>query len=188
RRVVKSVQLWRGEDDDLLPWIAGGGLPPETMTWDEQVLFEEAGSKFVVPHVLWKGFEYQTPLINSPWMDFMFSVPDRLRHGEALMIDIARAAFPALFDLPSKNRLGHSFRTPDAVVRATFWLNRARKVAHRIVPAVNWPNAQYSDFNEEIRTRRDLREIVRGGLEGVKRRGICDWVDVDGLWNRHIRR
>lgn len=188
RVLVTSVKLHRAADEAFLPYMGGGEQSPDVLTYDEQVLFDEAVAKFTVAHVLWQGFEYKTPLINSPWMDFMFSVPNRVRLGTQLMIDIGRMGFPELFELPSKNRVGHRFTTPEPLVRATFWLNRARKLAHQFVPSVNWPNSQYNDFNEAIRTSPDVRGIVRDAISGLQRRGVCDWIDVEAIWQRHQRR
>jgi hypothetical protein len=188
RTFVRSVKLSRAEDEELLPLIAGGSLPPETLTWDEQVLFDEGVAKFTVAHAIWKDFEYQTPLINSPWMDFMFSVPNQHRLGQKLMIEIGRAAFPKLFNLPSKNRIGHTFDTPDIVVKTTFWLNRVRKVAHQFLPSVNYPPIQYDDFNEAIRNNPSLRKVVHDSIEDLRKRGTCDWVNPERIWRRHDRR
>jgi hypothetical protein len=188
RTFVRSVKLNRGNDEDLLPFVSGGSLKADLLTWDEQVLFDDGIRKFTVSHVLWKGFEYRTPLINTPWMDFMFSVPKEHRLGERLMIEVGCRAFPKLFDLPCKNRLGHVFNTPDAVVKATFWMNRVRKLAHQFAPWVNYPSVLYNDFNEGIRLSPDLRGIVRSSIEDLRKRGICDWVDFDSIWRRHDRR
>ncbi len=188
RTFVRSTRLHRCSDDQYFDHLGGGRLDPEELTWDEQVLFEEAIPKFTVAHILWEGFRYRTPFINSAWMDFMFSVPNDYRLGQQLMIDIGRAAFPGLFDLPSTNGLGHGFDTPDAVVKATFWLNRARKLAHQFLPWVNYPLIQYNDFNEGIRSDPSLRRVVRGSIEDLRKRGTCDWVDFDGIWRRHDRR
>jgi hypothetical protein len=189
RRLVTSWRLNQVDDEAFVPHMAGGRLAPEQLTWDEQVLFDEAVAKFTVAHVLWKGFDYVTPLINSPWMDFMFSVPNVFRLDTQLMIDIGRRTFPRLFQLPSKNRIGHDFDAPELALKATFWVNRARKLAHQFVPnVVNWPNSQYNDFNEAIRTSPDVRGIVRDAIDALRRRGLCDWVDFDGIWQRHERR
>ena len=51
-----------------------------------------------------------------------------------------------------------------------------------------WPNALYNDFNEGLRSSPDLRDLVRDAVDGLRRRGLCDWVDYDGLWKRHDRR
>ncbi len=188
RTFVHSTRLHTCDDDEFLPYMGGGGMDPHALTWDEQVLFGEAVAKFTAPLVLFDGFDWQTPLINTPWMDLLFSVPDHERHGQKLMFDIGREAFPKLFNFPCKNRVGHTFDTPDAIVKATFYLNRARRLAHRFIPGIQWPSSQFNDFNEELRRSPDLREIVRGSVADLKARGICDWIDVDALWRRHDRR
>jgi len=188
RAFVRSTRLHRCSDDAFIPHVAGGRIAPDVLTWDEQVLFDEGVAKFTVAHVIWKGFTYKTPLINSVWMDFMFSVPNRYRLGRQLMIDVGRAISPRLFGLRSTNRIGHDFDTPKAMLKATFWWNRVRKLFHQFAPSVNWPNVQYNDFNEAIRTSPDVRRIVRGAVERLRTRGICDWVDFDGIWQRHERR
>jgi hypothetical protein len=188
RHIVRSVRLWNRSADELLSHMSSPFTDPNLITLDEQVHFGEAMSKFTAPLVLFQGYRWVTPLINTPWMDFMLSVPNRYRRGKSLMIEIGRRAFPKLFNLPSKNRLGHTFDTPDLRVRGTFWINRARKLAHQFIPSVNWPNFQYRDFHEGIRKDHSLRQVVRDSIEDLRRRGICDWVDFDGIWRRHDRR
>jgi len=188
RTFVQSMRLHRCDDEAFLPYIGGGRLPPDHLTWDEQVLFDEAVAKFTVAHALWKGFEYRTPFINSDWMDFMFSVPNTYRLEERLMIDIGLSAFGELFGLPSKNQIGHRFSTPAPIRRATFWLNRLRKIAHQILPSVNWPNTQYNDFAEAIRTSPDVRTIVLDAIRALQQRGLCDWLDTKAMVRRHDSR
>ena len=142
RVFVQSMRLNRCSDEEFLTCMAPSHIGPNSLTFDEQVLFSEAVPKFTAPLVLFSGFEFVTPFINTPWMDFMFSVPNRYRFRQELMIDICLKAFPRLFNMPSKNRLGHTFGTPDAVVKSTFWLNRARKLLHNFFPRINWPNIQ----------------------------------------------
>ncbi|HMR11691.1 MAG TPA: asparagine synthase-related protein, partial [Polyangiaceae bacterium] len=188
RTFVRSTRLFTADDDALVSRMGGGRQDPRQLSWDEQVLFDEAVAKFTAPLVLFRGFEYLTPLINSPWMDFMFSVPAEHRLGQRLMIDIARRAYSRLFDLPSKNRLGHHFDTSAPRIRAKFWANRARKLAHRFIPAVNYPNHQYNDFNEAIRSSPNARELIRSCVSDLEKRAVVDWIDMEALWRRHDAR
>ena len=73
----------------------------------------------------------------------------------------------------------------DIVLTGTFWLNRIRKAGHQFIPSINWPNSQYNDFNEAIRVNSSLRHLVRESIDDLRGRGICDWVDFDGIWRRH---
>jgi len=188
RTLVRSTTLHRCSDRDFLQYMSDQFINPDLLTYDEQVLFSEAVPKFTAPLVLFSGYEFVTPFINTPWMDFMLSVPNTYRQGQELMIDISRKAYPRLFNMPSKNRLGHNFDTSDQIVSGTFWVNRVRKALHQFIPIVNWPNVQYNDFNEGIRGNPSLRDLVRRSIDDLRRRGMCDWIDFDLLWRRHDRR
>jgi len=188
RSQVRSTRLHTCSDEAFLPYVGGGSQDPERLTYDEQVLFGEAVAKFTEPLVLFRGPNYRTPLINTPWMDFMFSVPNEYRLGEALMIQIAQHAFPKLFGLPSKNSLGFGLGVRPEILGVMRYVNKMRKLIHQFIPAVSYPHVLYNDFNEGIRRSPDLRNIVLANIAALKRRKIVDFVDFDGLVKRHMSR
>jgi hypothetical protein len=185
RTFVRSEKLHRSDDESFLPYMKGGQLDPRDLTWDEQVLFFDIVPKFTAQHALFEGFEWRTPFINSPWADFMLSVPNDHRIGEKLFIKIARKAFPKLFGLPSKNSLGLGFGAPEALLTAVRYLNKGRKLIHQFFPIVQYPYIMYNDFNEGIRNASDLRKIVRESIADLRKRDIVNWIDFDGIWRRH---
>lgn len=185
RAFVRSTKLHGCDDDVFLPYVSGGTMDPDVMSWDEQVLFAEAVPKFAEPLILFPPFEYRTPLINSPWSDFMFSVPNEFRLGELLMTRIGQTEFPAIFGLPTKNSAGLRLTAPPALQSAQRQLNRVRKLVHQVIPRIRYPYVLYNDFNEAMRTSSDLRAIARECLERLDRRGIVGWLNLDGLWKRH---
>jgi Asparagine synthase len=187
RAFVRSTKLYTWEDSAFLPFIAGGDSDPHRLTRDEQVTFAEV-FRLIEPIVLMPGLEYRTPLINTPWMDFMLSVPNEFRFGEALMIEIACAAFPKLFGLPTKTTRGLPLGAHPMLVKLKQQSDRVLKVAHRLFPSIRYPCLIYDDFNEAIRQRRDAREIVLGNVERLKQRGVVPWVDFDGLRRNHLSR
>ena len=188
RSFVRSTRLYTCKDEDFLPFVGGGHQDPAQLTFDEQVLFDEAVAKFTEPLVLYRGPNFETPLINGPWMDFMFSAPNELRLGEALMIRIAQRGFPELFGLPSKNSLGFRLGVRPELLTLTRYANKARKLIHQFIPRVTYPHVLYNDFNEGIRRSPDLRAIVLENIGRLRARGIVDFVDFDGLLWRHMRR
>ena len=188
RVMVRSVRLNRCEDTDFIAEMNDLHIDPASLTYDEQVLFGEGVPKFTAPLVLFDGYEFVTPFINSPWMHFMLSAPNRYRLGQKLMINVACNAFPSLFSVPTTNRLGHCLDTSRARVSATFWLNRARKLLHLWFPRVKWPNFQYNDFNEALRVNVAFRRLIKQCVLDLRDRGVCDWVDFDRIWRRHDRR
>jgi hypothetical protein len=187
RRVVKSTALHNCSDDDLVPFVGYDDADPAKLTYDEQVFFGEA-YKLIEPLLLLQGFDIKTPFINSPWMDFMMSVPNSERLDESLMIEIANRAFPRLFELPAKNTRGLGWNASKSTLKLKRAVDRGRKLAHRFLPSVVDRCILYNDFNEGIRQSPDLRRIILDNASALKRRGIVDWVDIDALIQRHLRR
>ncbi len=185
RRLIRSMRLDRCQDSDLLPYLSTGDLPPTTLSYDEQLLFAEGVRKFTAPTVLLEGFEYRTPFINSPWMDFMFSVPKPHRLEERLLIKIGQKAFPDLFALPTKMMYGAPLGSRPELALAKRVVNKARKAVRRYVPSVNYGPILYDDFEERYRDSPGLIEIARRNLADLSARGIVDWLDLDAIWKRH---
>jgi hypothetical protein len=158
------------------------------LSYDEQVLFEEAVPKFTESLALFEGFEYVTPFVNSPWATFMFSAPARARREERLLLLLARAAYPSLFELPTKNSLGLSPSVSRSWLQVHRQVNRIRKLAHQFVPTVNYPHMITNDFDEGFRVSPDLRRIGRDALDALTTRGVVNWLDLDRLWQTHQRR
>jgi hypothetical protein len=48
------------------------------------------------------------------------------------------------------------------------------------------PNINYIDFNEKIRTKNDLQQVIRNNLMDLKQRKIIDWIDIEEILNNHL--
>ena len=44
------------------------------------------------------------------------------------------------------------------------------------------------DFDWGLRERDDLKTLVYENIQDLKRRGVVDWLDIDGIWSRHQRK
>lgn len=188
RAYVRSVRLHRSADDAFLEHVTTEGLDPRDLSYDEQILLGEGIRKFTEPLVLFTGPDYRTPLINTPWMDFILSVPNEFRLRENLMIEIAQRAFPALFLLPSKNSLGMASDTSPRRLALGRFENKVRKLLHQFIPSIAYPYIMYNDFNEALRNDVNLRRIVLTNLDALKKRRIVDWINIDALFSRHMSR
>lgn len=188
RVYVRSTKLHRCTDEDFLPHVTSETVDPNVLTFDEQVLWGEGVRKFTEPLVLFTGPIYKTPLINTPWMDFLLSVPNAYRANEELMIEIARASFPTLFSLPSKNSLGRSPPISPHRFAVGRIENKVRKALHQFIPSVNYPHTMYNDFNEGIRNDKRLRELVLANIAALKERQLVHWINIDQLASRHMSR
>lgn len=188
RTIIRSQPLHRVPDEDLVEHVTGGEPDPGRLTFDEQVLFAEGVRKFTTPIVLMKGFEYRTPFINSPWMDYMMSLPRSARLDEALLLQLSASAYPDLFSLPTKMYYGVGPVLRRERVLATRVVNRVRKLGKRRLPFLGYPPVLYNDFDERFRDSPDLMSIARECLDALKRRGVVDWLNLEELWQRHQAR
>jgi hypothetical protein len=44
----------------------------------------------------------------------------------------------------------------------------------------------YLEFNEKIRIKKDLRDIVSANIQELKKRKIIDWMDIETILNEHL--
>jgi hypothetical protein len=188
RKLVTSLRLDRCTDEDLLPHLSIGTLPAEVMTYDEQIMYADGVRKFTAPTVLLDGFNYQTPFINTPWMDFMLSVPAKHRVDEKLLIKIGQRAFPKLFALPTKMTYGAPLGSRREMILAKRVVNKARKAVRRYIPAINYGPILYDDFNERYRDSPGLIDLTRRSLADLQRRDIVGWLNLQDIWRRHQNR
>jgi hypothetical protein len=188
---VRSMRLTRCTDLDLFPLIDGGtethlGQP---LTLEEQLDFRNRQVKYTAPHVLAHGFRYATPFLDPDWLGFILSVNDALRYDQRLYKRILLRAFPELFALPTKTHDGYGLDvSPWRRALGTLGYRTTCKLARIVGPWRPGRHLNYLDFDEELRHRRDLQEIVSGCLADLRRRGIVDWVDSRCVWERHMDR
>lgn len=44
----------------------------------------------------------------------------------------------------------------------------------------------YLDFNEKIRTKKDLKDLICNNVVDLKQRDIVDWIDIEEILNNHL--
>jgi len=44
----------------------------------------------------------------------------------------------------------------------------------------------YLNFNEKIRTKKDLRDVISTNIMDLKARNIIDWIDIEKILNNHL--
>ena len=180
-RYVKSLDL-RAKNANLADFIQCEPIVKEDLTLDEQLDFNNRQTKFVAPHVLMRGFEYELPFLYQPWIDFILSVDNRYRHKQSLYYDILQRAFPTAFSHKTKSNRGLPLGAPAALVLAYKGLDRVRSALGLLSRSIN-----YIDFNRQIRRKPDLRDVVSSNVLDLHERGIADWIDVPGILGKHMR-
>lgn len=190
RAEVRSMVMHGGGVAAMADKIGGGFLPPEVLTYDEQVLFAEVG-KLVAPHVLIKGFAYKTPFINNAFWQWGLGIEDRWRKDRGLFIDMMCTAYPDLFGLPTKPSFGLPLTAPAPLAFMARVRNKMLHLGIEKMPYLPWPsspNTNFIDFSKLVRERADLKHLAGEALQALKARKIIDWLDIDAIWDAHMAR
>lgn len=190
-RFVKSIDLTNPGFDpaDVLP------RPPflrdSILNYDRQMEFVLRQESYIRHIVAPTYYDYRTPFLQPEWVKFILNVPRKFLRNQYLYRKILATAFPDLFSLPTKNSCGLPLTASNWRIKLKkgFW--KIKNAIHRRfpfwVPHCN-PWINYIDFDEAIRQRKDLKELVSRNIYDLKKRGIIDWVDIECLWMRHQQR
>jgi len=158
------------------------------LTYDEQLDFVLRQHSYIRPLVVPKEHRCRIPFVDKIWVDFMLGVPRKFREQQCLYKEILKRINPKLFSLPTKNQLGLSLFVPS-------WLPPLKKLCffplsfgRRHLPSLSWPpdpTNNYIDFENSLRKRGDIKELVRNNLMSLRERGIVDWINLEMLWEHH---
>jgi asparagine synthase (glutamine-hydrolysing) len=133
------------------------------------------------------GFEVRCPFWDYDFVDFRFSLPERLRTDPSIRREVLTRRMPDLALVPydRDERLPHSnpllYHGSATLARARHWLFR-----HGLRPLAARPRL-YADYETWLRT--DLRAWSAGILFDARTldRGLVDPDGLRGLWQRHQR-
>ena len=156
------------------------------VTLEEQLDFRNRQAKFIAPHVLLDGLQFETPFLDPLLINFWLGVPDPLRRGQVLYQKIALRACGELFRVGTTG----SYGLPPDRGRWTYWPRRiAARLRRALSQRYTWlvdPMTNYIEFSKAIRERADVRELVGANVRALARRGIVDGIDSEQLWNDHL--
>ena len=182
---VKSTNLCCCEDEDFFKLIEINNKLKHLISDTENIDFTNRQLKYISPHVLFKGLKVITPFLNKDWSNFMLSLDSNYRFETSLYQDMLFEKYPSLFSLPTKAYMGLGLRPNKFKIFS-------KKIKHRIRSKINIdyqnPNINYLDFNYEIKYNKQLREILISQTRDLKNRKIVDWIDIDKLWRKHIKK
>lgn len=189
-RFTRSTTLTPPEykPESMLPEVPM--LPQNLLSYDDQLDFVIRQQSYIRVILLREGYIYRTPFLHPEWFDFILCVPRRYRQNQYLYRKILRKAYPELFALPTKTNDGLPLDAPVWKVQAHNISVRVLSGIRRLVPGILrgvYPKINYIDFDSSIRGHHDINELVYRNLQDLKRRRIVDWIDIDSIWQRHIR-
>ncbi|MBM7839413.1 hypothetical protein JOC54_002693 [Alkalihalobacillus xiaoxiensis] len=176
----KSVDLCNVNEEMFYDSIDYNEKNINNLEFEENLDFYNRQLKFIVPHVLMKGFNYGVPFINKEWVDFIMSVDSKYRYNQYLYKKILLYTFPKAFAIRTKNNHGLSIKAKPIQVLS-------KRITNKFFSNIS-QHTNYIDFNEAINKRDDLREIIYENVMDLKNRNIVNWVDIEGIWKAHNRK
>lgn len=181
----KKIKLHQYDDSEFYDYLSSDIVDTKYMSIDEQVIINERSFKYLAPHVLHQGFNYVLPFINTPFMDFMLSVPNDFRIGKKLYKAIAQQAFPELFTIPLEGNYGFS---QPLLIKSYQKYIKLRQKLYEDYPRYLYylsPMTNYFDLNKAFRSNKNLKEMVYKNLNDLKSRGLLKPELIDSIWQAH---
>jgi hypothetical protein len=177
---VSSIDLTNGANfNELIECVL---IDKTSLTLDEQLDFQNRQTKYIAPHVLMRGYEYKTPFLYQPWIDFMLSVPNSFRTDESLYRKILLHSFPKEFSYKTKTNFG----LPLGVSKNAIFIKKVQDKILRTLKLSSGKSINYLDFNEKLRTKNDLRDIITSNILDLKERDIINWIDIEDILKNHL--
>jgi hypothetical protein len=141
---------------------------------------------FIAPVVAPPEHDYQFPLLNRHWLEFILNAPEQYRIGASLYHDILLDAYPELFSLPSDDAHGQPL-TSSVIRKGTARLYQA--IRYRIIDKFSGgafhPTNKFRNFPKLLRQDTPFRDAVYTLVTDLDNRGTVDWVNIPALWDRH---
>lgn len=177
---VFSIDLTNGVDFEEL--VEADLIDESLLTLDEQLDFQNRQTKYIAPHVLMQGHEYKIPFLYQPWVDFMLSVPNSFRNDQLLYKKILLHSFSKEFSYKTKTNFG----LPLSASKNAIFAKRVVDKLLRMTKLSSGKGINYLDFNEKIRTKKDLKDVIGTNVIDLKARDIIEWIDIKEILNNHL--
>lgn len=136
------------------------------------------------------GAQVMTPFADGVWAGYWLSAPREVRKGHKLYLEMLNLKFPELFSLPGKSDFGIN-----QDCRLSYLFRKANYFFHtQLQKQVPWLGVRsslmhnYLDYNEMFRRREDYQNTLVTECNYPKDNQIVPWLDLDALWNEHMKR
>ncbi|QKS72602.1 hypothetical protein FLK61_38980 [Paenalkalicoccus suaedae] len=178
---VKSTNLSNSSVEELVDLVDFEAYPNTNLDYEDILDVLNRQSKFISPHVLMKGFDYVTPYTDPEWISFMLGLSLDNRKDQYLFKKILFEINSGLFSKKTKSNFGLPLNAPKVF---TIFKRIQNKVYQKLGSN---PYINYLDFDEAIRNRQDINQIVKDSVGDLKSRKIIE-IDPVSLFNKHMNR
>lgn len=178
---VKSTSLTKGKYQEYIGLVDYDPAMKGILELEHVIDLMNRQTKFVAPHVLMKGMRHNN-LLRDKLTAFACSIPNHHRKDQSFYKKMFLRSFPELFSLPTKT----SYGLPLNASATKLLFARAQNRIARTFGLIADRNTNYMDFNEKIRSKDDLKHVIKSNVLDLKKRNIIDWIDVDQVLGNHL--
>src|SRR3989339_575058 len=184
---VSSINLTNVSNEAFFPLIEyDSQVSPEIM-YEHVLDLTNRQMKYVVSNTMPQGLEYGVLFQDNDLVQFSFNVGLANTEHQYLYKKMVCKAFPGLFQYGVKSNFGVPFNAGKLRTRCARFRLSLQRALHKRIPWIQDPWVNYIDFDQGIRCREDIRLIVCECLKGLQKRQIVPWIDIDGIWNAHMK-
>lgn len=188
-RYVKSINLTNSNINiPSLYTLPSGQVNKEHLSYEEQITIFNRLLKNSAPHILYKGFKYKIPVLDSKFFNFFMALGDEHRNDTNFYNIFLQREFPKAFSIPVKSKHGLQLTTSNTRLNIRKVKNKVIKSVNKYYPKLVHPHTNYMDFNYGIRSRKDLNDVIYSNIMDLKNRNIVDWIDIEDIYNSHMKK
>lgn len=184
---VSSTNISNISDELLFPLIEFDENAAPQIMYEHILDLINRQIKYVSPHVMPKGYDYGFLFQDKDLVQFSFDIELKYIEHQYLYKKMMLKAFPEIFRYKTKSNFGQPLNV------GPFFTNYGRikqsltRALKKRIDTVFDPLVNYIDFNRGIRFRTDLKNIIYESIQNLKKRNIVPWVDIDKLWESHMK-
>ena len=186
---VTSTNLNNVRDENYYQFIDFDNKLEKIHSYEHIIDLLNRQLKFIEPHVLLKGYNYKT-LLSDELVDFAISIDNKHLNNQSLYKKMFLRHHSYLFSFPTKNSFGLPLSASNVSKLFKRGLDFLDKSVNNIINSSRSfnRNINYIDFEEAIRERKDVNKIVYENIMDLKDRKITDWINIDEIYNDHMKR
>ena len=166
-------------------------IDKDIISFDDQINLSIRELGIYKNTILPNGFEHRTPFSHPDWITFILQMPRQLRKNKYIYRKIVQQAYPSLFEFPTKTRYGLPLDAPKWQLAIQHGVVYAKSKVRQYFPSAAWainPLTNYMDFDEQLRNKNALKNIIYDNTQDLKKRNIVKFVNINSLWNQHLSR
>ncbi len=183
---VKSTDLLYKDTNNFCDLLDTDFIDEKKVTLIEQLDFKNRQEKYIKPHVLIEGFNYKLPFCNEKINNFFLSLDnERHRRNITFYKKMVLECYPKLFKIGTSSNFGLPLEASKTQILFKRINQRLKRELNKFGGFYENPNTNYIDFNQAIRHKKDLKDLIYSSIMDLKSRNIVDWIEIDKLWDVH---